>query len=408
MSSAMATALVVVSGPAGTAGASVRSDKSKIAQLEQRIAREGELVQTLVSRYDQVEGQLAAIKRQIAADQQALAAGQRAEIAATIRLRNVAVVAYVNASAATQGPPINTSSSTSGQEQQVYESVAGGSLNSAIDALETDRHSIVVAESNLRSEQARVAATLRQLTTARLAAQSAITTDRTILSHVSSHLLALVAAANQRREAAQEAAAERKIAQAAAAAEAAKPPPTTQPPVTTTPTTQPPTTTPPSSGGYADPLRAITGLSPERVDQGVDYSGYGPIYAVGDGVVLATVNGGWPGGTFIAYRLTDGPANGLVVYAAEDIDPSVQVGQNVTATTVIGQMYEGPTGIETGWADGSALGSTMAAQYGQFNGSNSTAYGYNFSQLLEYLGAPGGILQNNPPTGSVQSGWPQW
>ena len=152
----------------------------------------------------------------------------------------------------------------------------------------------------------------------------------------------------------------------------------------------------------------MTALSSERIDQGVDYRGFGPIYAIGDGVVLSTVNGGWPGGTFIAYRLTNGPANGLVVYAAEDIQPSVQIGQSVTSNTVLGQVYAGPTGIETGWADPSASGDTMARTYGQYHGGNSTAFGYNFSRLLQSLGAPGGVLQTNPPTGSLPSGWPSW
>jgi len=151
----------------------------------------------------------------------------------------------------------------------------------------------------------------------------------------------------------------------------------------------------------------VSGLSPERIDQGVDYSGFGPIYAVGDGTVVSTYNGGWPGGTYIAYQLTDGPAAGLVVYAAEDITPDVQVGESVTSATVLGQVYEGPDGIETGWADGGALGETMAMSYGQFYGSNSTAFGSNFSQLLSSLGAPGGVLQNSP-TGSVPGNWPQW
>jgi hypothetical protein len=125
-------------------------------------------------------------------------------------------------------------------------------------------------------------------------------------------------------------------------------------------------------------------------------------------VVLSTVNGGWPGGTFIAYRLTDGPANGLVVYAAEDIDPLVAVGQSVAAATVLGTMYEGPDGIETGWADPSGDGLTMAADAGQFSGSNSTAFGANFSELLTAVGAPPGILQNNPPTGTLPADWPTW
>ncbi|MHB8296574.1 MAG: hypothetical protein ACYDH5_18570, partial [Acidimicrobiales bacterium] len=161
-------------------------------------------------------------------------------------------------------------------------------------------------------------------------------------------------------------------------------------------------------GGYANPLRAISNLSPERIDQGVDYAGFGPIYAIGNGVVLSTVNSGWPGGTFIAYRLTSGPAAGLVAYAAEDIYPQVQVGQTVTSSTALGTMYGGPDGIETGWATSSGSGQAMASSYGQFSGSNTTAFGYNFSMLLQALGAPGGVVQNSPPTGSLPGGWPTW
>jgi murein DD-endopeptidase MepM/ murein hydrolase activator NlpD len=180
---------------------------------------------------------------------------------------------------------------------------------------------------------------------------------------------------------------------------------------TTTPSapTSPPSPEPPpsSSNGYANPLRDVTALSAERIDQGVDYSGFGPIYAIGNGVVLTTVGDGWPSGTFIAYRLTDGPASGLVVFAAEDIQASVQVGETVTSGTVLGTVYAGPDGIETGWADGSALPNTMARTYGQFDGSNSSAFGYNFSELLQSLGAPGGIA-NSPPSGTLPPWWPRW
>ncbi|MGH8987040.1 MAG: hypothetical protein ACRDXC_00385, partial [Acidimicrobiales bacterium] len=161
------------------------------------------------------------------------------------------------------------------------------------------------------------------------------------------------------------------------------------------------------TASYANPLRSVGGLVPERIDQGVDYRGFGPIYAVGDGVVLSTYNGGWPGGTFITYRLSDGPAAGLVVYAAEDISPAVQPGEAVTSDTVLGTVYEGPDGIETGWAAGGE-GDTMAAVSGQFYGSNSTAFGADFSAFLETLGAPGGILQNSPPSGAMPLGWPGW
>ena len=124
-------------------------------------------------------------------------------------------------------------------------------------------------------------------------------------------------------------------------------------------------------------------------------------------MVRNTVGAGWPGGTFIAYQLTDGPASGLVVYVAEDVEPNVQVGQTVSSGTVIGQMYAGPDGIETGWANGASLPDTMARDSGQFSGSNSSAFGVNFSRFLQSLGAPGGI-QDGPPSGALPAGWPQW
>jgi len=398
--------VALVSSP-GTAGASVGSDRSKISQLEQRIESQGALVQSLVSSYDRVEGHMATIEAQIASDHVHLAADHRAESGAAVRLRQVALDAYVNA-ASGMSTVLSAATATTFQEQGVYLGVASDNLDAAVTTLLLDQHATATTESALRTEEARTAATLHQLVTARKAAQAAIATDETILSKVSANLLAQVTAANDRREAAQELAAER--AQAAAAKQT---PTTTSPTTTTTTTPQSPPPQPkpkpkPTPGSYADPLRAISGLTPERIDQGVDYSGYGSIYAIGDGTVLNTVNAGWPGGTFIAYQLTDGPGKGLVVYAAEDIEPTVQVGQIVGPGTVIGQMYEGPTGIETGWADPSALGETMAAEYGQFSGSNSTAFGYNFSQFLEFVGAPGGVLQNNPATGGLPQGWPSW
>ena len=263
------------------------------------------------------------------------------------------------------------------------------------------------------------------LASARSRAEAAIATDDAMLREVKGNIQALLAAA-ARRQAAQAMAAEQAMARRASvqaalsapapavvAATAAAPSlavsgppklPAGQAASQQTPANQAGA----SVGAYADPLRGISGLTPERVDQGVDYSGFGPIFAIGDGVVLSTVNAGWPGGTFIAYRLSNGPAAGLVVYAAEDISPLVQVGQSVTASSVLGTVYEGPSGIETGWADPSGDGLTMAADAGQFGGSNSTAFGANFSQLLAATGAPGGIMQNVPATGTVPPGWPSW
>lgn len=169
-----------------------------------------------------------------------------------------------------------------------------------------------------------------------------------------------------------------------------------------------------SVAGYENPFRSVSGLVPERVDQGVDYGGTGPVYAVGSGVVMAVIpaaSAGWDGGPYICYQLTGGPAQNDSVYIAEGISPSVHVGEQVGPATVIGNMTGASSGIETGW--GLPTGESLARFNGQAArsgdpGSDSTAYGENFNQLLTKLGAPAGHLQNNPPVGSLPASWPQW
>lgn len=158
-------------------------------------------------------------------------------------------------------------------------------------------------------------------------------------------------------------------------------------------------TGPGNSAGYLNPLRAIRNLVPERVDQGVDYSGTGNIYAVGPGIITQSAIGnqtGWgppnngiaPGG-FVEERLTSGPAAGQYSYVAEGITPTVQVGQRVTAKTVIARMS---AAIETGFGSGAGT-QPLAQARGQLTGPVSTASGQSYSNLLHALGAPAGLVQ---------------
>jgi len=179
-----------------------------------------------------------------------------------------------------------------------------------------------------------------------------------------------------------------------------------------------------SATGYKNPLRDVAGLSPERVDQGVDYAGTGPVYSLGDAIVIsvATTNSGWPGlgtncangappcnGAFIKYKLTDGPAAGDYVYFAEDCRPTVTAGDNITSSTVICNMYEGGTNIETGWTTAAAGTQALASAQYQAGGGNSyaTSAGQNFSALLTLLGAPAGIIEGNAGPNTL-TGYPNW
>jgi hypothetical protein len=173
-------------------------------------------------------------------------------------------------------------------------------------------------------------------------------------------------------------------------------------------TLAPPTPTAPV---YQNPLRAIAGLLPERVDMGADFGGTGPIYAIGDAVVTnATGNSpGWPGGGWITYQLTDGPAAGLQVYVAEDVTPTVQVGEHVSSSTVIADMYDGGAGIETGWAmpDGASAESQLP-EAGSVSGGGPfpVAVGINFDQLLMALGVPAGSNASQAPFGLLPPNYP--
>ena len=165
------------------------------------------------------------------------------------------------------------------------------------------------------------------------------------------------------------------------------------------------------SPAYKNPLRAVSGLVPERVDEGVDFSGTGAVYALGDAVITnaSATNYGWPGGGWITYQLTDGPDAGLTVYLAEDVTPTVQVGQHVSAGTVIANMWNGGDGIETGWAmqNGDSAESQLPAAggiggYGPF----PTKIGLSFEDVLVSLGAPQAPNRGQAASGLLPGDYP--
>jgi hypothetical protein len=162
---------------------------------------------------------------------------------------------------------------------------------------------------------------------------------------------------------------------------------------------------------YRNPLRGVSGLVPQRIDDGADFAGQGPVYALGDAIVTGATgtNYGWPGGGWITYRLTRGPGAGLVVYVAEDVTPAVTAGQRVSSSTVIGTMFAGSDGIETGWAQPTSLSAeSELPQAGGIggNGPFPTRIGVNFDELLLSLGVPSAPNRTQPAYGLLPAGYP--
>lgn len=132
-------------------------------------------------------------------------------------------------------------------------------------------------------------------------------------------------------------------------------------------------------GAY--PLRAISSLVIGRIDEGQDFCGSGPLFAVATGVILQ-VWGPWPNGVYILEHVTSGPAAGRYIYFAESISPTVWVGESVNSSTEVGHMYASATCIEIGW--GSSTPSTPAA-WGHYTEGVPTAEGYSMAAFLRSL-----------------------
>jgi murein DD-endopeptidase MepM/ murein hydrolase activator NlpD len=163
-------------------------------------------------------------------------------------------------------------------------------------------------------------------------------------------------------------------------------------------------------GTYVNPFSQIRNLKPLRIDMGVDYSGSGPVLALGSGTVFSTSGPGWPGGGFVGITLDSGPYAGKSYFVAESVRATVKVGQHVQAGQQVANMFNGPSGIETGWATGQGdqpLALTLHQQNPHGDpGAWMSAAGLSFDRLLVSVGVVSGIPQGTQAHGKMPPGYP--
>lgn len=173
---------------------------------------------------------------------------------------------------------------------------------------------------------------------------------------------------------------------------------------------------------YVNPLRDLAKLQASRIDMGVDYSGSGPVLALGRArVVLASDRLGgpescWgktcvpPPGDWVMYRLLDGPFEGKYVYIVENITVRVHTGQTVAAGQPIAILHNASPNLEIGWAAGRAAYTLAAARGHQCACSDpggwSSIEGRNFNAFLTWLGAPSGYITSIPAGQRMPRDWP--
>ena len=154
------------------------------------------------------------------------------------------------------------------------------------------------------------------------------------------------------------------------------------------------------SSNYFNPLAAAH-VTPERIDQGVDYAGSGTLGAIGAAKItyLSMSGTGWPG-AFIEYRLLDGTDAGCYVYYAEGVKPApgLKVGVVVGPGQPVATIIQGwSTGVELGWGAGVATLTYAAARH-QWDArsdadSKASPAGKSFSALVGSLGGPPGKIE---------------
>lgn len=140
-----------------------------------------------------------------------------------------------------------------------------------------------------------------------------------------------------------------------------------------------------SMGGYTYPF-SHANVSWGRVDEGVDFTGTGPIQAIGSGQVTSIMPNWYLNQSLYNYRLSDGPEAGKYIYIAEGINSNLGVGQKVKSGEVIASFAHGTANdsIETGWGAAGGNG-TLAG-----GGEGATSAGQSFYNFLKALESGGG------------------
>jgi murein DD-endopeptidase MepM/ murein hydrolase activator NlpD len=141
-----------------------------------------------------------------------------------------------------------------------------------------------------------------------------------------------------------------------------------------------------AGGGYVNPFPdSVEG----RIDMGVDFTGNGPILAIGTARILQIGAPGWPNGGAgpagqgVLYRLLSGPEAGSIIFVYEGVTPTVKPGDLVLPGEQIATFYPGSS-IEIGFAD--SAGAPLAHDH--YVEGKVTGWGKRMYKFLHTLGVP--------------------
>ncbi len=174
---------------------------------------------------------------------------------------------------------------------------------------------------------------------------------------------------------------------------------------------------------YVNPLREVSGLTPRRIDLGVDYAGHRAAAGARHGAGNAGQRHGLGSAELLGDQLLARrrdrrlPAPGRSLRRQVRICGRAHHCQRQRRTNREGRTADRHAlpGIPMvrmglgGWTWPRVAGDGGRTQVPvQRSRDWSTIDGRNMNPLLVSLGAPSGLLQANPPNQSMPSGWPSW
>jgi murein DD-endopeptidase MepM/ murein hydrolase activator NlpD len=137
---------------------------------------------------------------------------------------------------------------------------------------------------------------------------------------------------------------------------------------------------------YVSPfLSATTG----RIDEGVDFTGIGPIVAVGDAEIISVGAPGWPEGGGVLYKLLSGSRAGQIIFVYEGVDATVHAGQHVAAGDQIATFRPGGS-IEMGFANADGV----PLSHDEYVEGKETQWGKEMAAFLASIGGASGLSAN--------------
>ena len=129
---------------------------------------------------------------------------------------------------------------------------------------------------------------------------------------------------------------------------------------------------------YVSPFLSAT---EGRIDQGVDFTGTGPIVAIGEARILSVGAPGWPEGGGVLYKLLSGERAGQVVYVNEGVAATAHPGEKVSAGQQIATFVPGGS-IEIGFADADGV----PLSHAEYSEGKETQWGHEMASFLEGIG----------------------